>query len=311
MKKNEFYYLSADGKTQIHAVEWIPKKSVIGVIQIAHGVTEHILRYEHFAEYFTQKGFVVVGNDHIGHGTSIAPSGKSMYFGQKNSWNFVVKDIENCKKIMKEKYLDVPYIMLGFSLGSFLVRTYLIDYKAELIDGAIIIGTGYIPNFKIAIAKTIANKEAKKVGEENTSPIIKSLTFETYNKLFKPNKTECDWLCANEEALDEYLKDPLIGKNYTAGLFIELLSGMQYTSNLKNIKKMNKKIPIILLSGDKDPVGDFGKGTIKTFEILKKAGIENLDIKLYKDLRHDILHEHCRKKVYNDIEKWLKKVIDY
>ena len=306
MVKNEFYYASADEKTQIHAVEWKPKKEIVGVIQIAHGVTEHILRYEHFAEFFTKRGFIVVGNDHLGHGTSIAPNSKPMYFGPKNSWNFVVEDIETCRKMTKQKYPDVPYILLGFSLGSFLVRTYLIDYK-EPIDAAIIMGTGYISNFKIAIAKMMANKEAKKVGEENTSPIIKSLTFETYNQLFKPNRTECDWLCANEEAIDEYLEDPLRGESYSAGLFRELLSGMQYTSNVKNIKKMNKKVPILLLSGDKDPVGDFGKGTIKTFNIFRKAGIENVDIKLYKDLRHDILHEECRRKIYNDIEKWLKK----
>lgn len=311
MIKNEFYYLSADNKTQIHAVEWKPEKEIIGVIQIAHGVTEHILRYEQFAEFFTQKGFVVVGNDHLGHGTSIAKNSKPMYFGPKNSWNFVVQDIETCRKMTKEKYSDIPYVLLGFSLGSFLVRTYLIDYAKEPIDASIIMGTGYIPNFKIAIAKMIANNEAKKVGEENTSSVIKSLTFETYNKLFKPNRTECDWLCSNEKAIDEYLADPLRGKNYSAGLFIELLSGMQYTSNLKNIKKMNKKIPIFLLSGDKDPVGEFGKGVIKTFDILRKAGIENVDIKLYKDLRHDILHEKNRNNIYADIYNWLEKNIDF
>ena len=307
MIKNEFYYPSVDGKTQIHAVEWKPETEIKGVIQIAHGVTEYILRYENFAEFFTQKGFVVVGNDHLGHGQSIAPNGKPMYFGPNGSWNFVVKDIDTCKQMTKKKYPNVPYMILGFSLGSFLVRTYLIDYAQEPLDGAIIMGTGYIPNFKIAIAKMMANKEAKKVGEENTSPVIKSLTFETYNKLFKPNRTAFDWLCSNEEALDEYIKDPLRGENYSAGLFREMLTGMQYTAELKNIQKMNKKMPIFLLSGDKDPVGEFGKGVIKTHEIFKKAGIEDVEIKLYPNLRHDILHEKCKDTIYNDIYLWLKK----
>ena len=307
MIKNEFYYPSVDGKTQIHAVEWKPETEIKGVIQIAHGVTEYILRYENFAEFFTQKGFVVVGNDHLGHGQSIAPNGKPMYFGPNGSWNFVVKDIDTCKQMTKKKYPNVPYMILGFSLGSFLVRTYLIDYAQEPLDGAIIMGTGYIPNFKIAIAKMMANKEAKKVGEENTSPVIKSLTFETYNKLFKPNRTAFDWLCSNEEALDEYIKDPLRGEDYSAGLFREMLTGMQYTADLKNIQKMNKKIPIFLLSGDKDPVGEFGKGVIKTHKIFKKAGIEDVEIKLYPNLRHDILHEKCKDTIYNDIYLWLKK----
>ena len=307
MIKNEFYYPSADGKTQIHAVEWKPETEIKGIIQIAHGVTEYILRYENFAEFFTQKGFVVVGNDHLGHGQSIAPNDKPMYFGPNGSWNFVVKDIDTCKQMAKKKYPNVPYIILGFSLGSFLVRTYLIDYAQEPLDGAIIMGTGYIPNFKIAIAKMMTNKEAKKVGEENTSPVIKSLTFETYNKLFKPNRTAFDWLCSNEEALDEYIKDPLRGEDYSAGLFREMLTGMQYTADMKNIQKMNKKIPIFLLSGDKDPVGEFGKGVIKTHKIFKKAGIEDVEIKLYPNLRHDILHEKCKDTIYNDIYLWLKK----
>lgn len=307
MIKNEFYYPSADGKTQIHAVEWKPETEVKGVIQIAHGVTEYILRYENFAEFFTSKGFIVVGNDHLGHGQSIAKDSKPMYFGPKGSWNFVVKDIDTCKQMTKKKYSNLPYIMLGFSLGSFLVRTYLIDYVKEPLDGAIIIGTGYIPNFKIAIAKMMANQEAKKVGEENTSPVIQSLTFGTYNKLFKPNRTDFDWLCSNEEALDEYIADPLRGENYSAGLFRELLTGMQYTSNLKNIEKMNKKIPIFLLSGDKDPVGEFGKGVIKTYNMFKKARIENIDIKLYPNLRHDILHEKCKNEIYTDIFNWYNK----
>lgn len=307
MIKNEFYYPSADGKTQIHAVEWKPETEIKGIIQIAHGVTEYILRYENFAEFFTQKGFVVAGNDHLGHGQSIAPNDKPMYFGPNGSWNFVVKDIDTCKQMAKKKYPNVPYIILGFSLGSFLVRTYLIDYAQEPLDGAIIMGTGYIPNFKIAIAKMMTNKEAKKVGEENTSPVIKSLTFETYNKLFKPNRTAFDWLCSNEEALDEYIKDPLRGEDYSAGLFREMLTGMQYTADLKNIQKMNKKIPIFLLSGDKDPVGEFGKGVIKTHKIFKKAGIEDVEIKLYPNLRHDILHEKCKDTIYNDIYLWLKK----
>ncbi len=304
MIKNEFYYPSADGKNQIHAVEWKPESEVKGVIQIAHGVTEYILRYEDFANFFTQKGFVVVGNDHLGHGDSVGKNGKKMYFGPEGSWNYVVKDINTCKQITKEKYPNVPYIMLGFSLGSFLLRTYLIDYPNEKIDGAIIMGTGYISNLEVSIAKFLANKEAKKVGEENTSPMIQSLTFETYNKLFKPNKTPFDWLCSNEEELNKYMNDPQRGENYSAGLFREMLTGMQYTSNLKNIKKMNKELPIYLLSGDNDPVGDFSKGVLKTYNIYKKANMENVEIKLYQNLRHDILHEKIKDKIYVDIYNW-------
>ena len=308
MIKNEFYYPSADGKNQIHAVEWKPESEVKGIIQIAHGVTEYILRYEDFANFFTQKGFVVVGNDHLGHGGSVGKDGKKMYFGPKGSWNYVVKDMDTCKQITKEKYPNVPFIMLGFSLGSFLLRTYLIDYPNEKIDGAIIMGTGYMSSLVASIAKMIANKEAKKAGEENITPAIKKLTFETYNNLFKPNRTEFDWLCSNEEELDKYINDKNRGDGYSSGLFRETLTGMQYTSNLKNIKKMNKNLPIFLLSGDKDPVGDFSKGVIKTYNTYKKAGIEKVDIKFYQNLRHDILHEKIKDRIYEDIYNWCIKL---
>ena len=241
MNKNEFYYLSADGKTQIHAVEWIPDEKPKAILQIAHGVTEYILRYEQFAEYLVKKGIMVVGNDHLGHGKSIAKDSEPMYFGPTGSWKWAVEDMYTCTKMIKEKYPEIPYYMLGFSLGSFLLRTYLIEYPG-IADAAIIMGTGETPPVQIALAKFIANKEAKKVGENHTSPMIKKLTFDTYNKFFAPNRTDYDWLCSDNEGLDEYIADQMRGGNLSAGLFREMLSGMKYTSEIKNLKKINISI---------------------------------------------------------------------
>ena len=306
MNFKEFYYPSADKKTTIHACMWTPDEQPKGIIQIAHGVTEYIARYAQFAEYFTNKGYVVVGNDHIGHGKSIAEGSKPMYFGPEGSWNFVVKDVKTCMEMTKKEFPDLPYILMGFSLGSFVVRTFLIDYPNEKIDRVILMGTGQMPSIAIKIAKMMANSEAKKAGEENTTPNIHNLTFGTYNKVFTPNRTEYDWLCANEEALDEYIKDSNRGSDFSCGLFRELLNGMLYTAKVKNISKMNKQIPILLVSGDKDPVGDCGKGVKKTYEALNKAGVKNVSMKLYPGDRHDILHEKDKQNVYKDIEEWLK-----
>ena len=306
MRKGEFYFPSADGKTLIHGVEWMPDGQPTAVLQIAHGVTEHILRYEELAQYLTERGIVVVGNDHIGHGTSIANEAKPMYFGPEGSWDWVVEDIKTCVNLNKNQFPDKPYYILGFSLGSFAARTYLIKYPGT-VDGAIIVGTGQTPHLQIALAKFMANKEAKKVGEDNTSPVIKKLTFETYNKIFAPNKTEYDWLCAREESLDKYIKDPLRGDSMSAGLFREMLSGMDFTANYKNIQKMDKNIPILFLSGDKDPVGEQGKGVKKAYESFKKSGIKDVEMKLYSDLRHDILHEDSRSQIFEDIYIWIKE----
>ena len=301
MKKLEFYYDSADGQTKIHAIKWIPEKEIKAILQIAHGVTEHIDRYDELAEYLTDKGILVVGNDHLGHGKSL---GTTMYFGPEGSWNYVVEDINTCKNLVEEEYPTLPYFMLGFSLGSFVLRNFLIDYKPN-IAGAVIVGTGYNSNFEVALAKFIANSEAKKYGEENTTDKIKSLTFATYNKMFENPKTEYDWLSLSEKNLDEYTKDPLRGEAMSSGLFRELLSGMKYTCNFINIKNMNKETPILFLSGDKDPVGGQTKGVNKVYDLFKKANIKDVTLKYYENLRHDVLHEDNKKEVYDFIYKWL------
>lgn len=307
MRKTEFKYMSKDGKTQIHAVEWLPDEQPKAILQISHGVTEYILRYEEFAKYLTGKGIALVGNDHLGHGNSIAEDSEPMYFGPEESWDWVVEDIKTCMDLTKNKYPNIPYYLLGFSLGSFVARTYLIKYK-EKLDGAIIVGTGQNLSIQIALAKFIANKECKKVGENHTSPTIKKLTFETYNKLFAPNRTEYDWLCANEKSIDEYIKDPMRGGDMSAGLFREMLSGMSFTANQKNINKIDKDLPILFLSGDKDPVGQQGKGVIRAYKCFEKAGIKNVNIKLYPNLRHDILCEENKQEVFDDIFEFIGKV---
>ena len=308
MNKREFYYPSSDGKTRIHAVEWIPEEEPKAILQIAHGVTEYILRYEEFAEFLTSKGIIVVGNDHIGHGTSIAENAKPMYFGPEGSFKYAVDDVNTLYKTIKEKYKNIPYIILGFSLGSFIVRRFLIDYP-DTVDGAILVGTGQIAPIKIKIAKFIAKSEAKKHGDDNPTPMIKSLSFDNYNKLFKPNRTDYDWLCLSKTSLDKYIKDEKRGKELSAGLFREMLSGMEYTGNLENIKKMNKDIPIIFLSGEMDPVGEKGKSVKKAYDYFKKAGIKDVSMKLYKDLRHDILHEDNAEQIYQDILEFINEKV--
>ena len=308
MNKNEFYYTSADGKTQIHAVEWAPEGKPKAILQIAHGVTEYILRYEELAKFLTEKGILVVGNDHIGHGSSIAEGAEPMYFGPEGSWDFVVDDVKKCYDLTKSKFQNAPYFLLGFSLGSFVARTYLTKYPHTL-SGAIIMGSGQLPSFQITIARALVNNEANKVGEEHTSPVIQRLTYETYNKYFAPNRTKFDWLCSSQTSLDEYIKDPLRGEDFTAGLFRELLNGMAFTSKKANIEKIDKDIPILFLSGDKDPVGEQGKGVTKAYECFKKVGIKDVNMKLYPNLRHDILHEDCKNEIFEDVYNWIQEKI--
>ena len=304
MVRNEFTFLSADGKTPIHAVEWLPESQVRAVLQISHGVSEYILRYEPFAEYLTARGFAVVGHDHLGHGQSVAEGSARLYFGPKGSWNWVVDDIDQRRNLAKEKFPQVPYFLLGHSMGSFLARTYLIRYPGA-VDAVVIMGTGQMPPAVIAGGMAVAAEEARRVGEDQVSPLVDKLSFGAYNKRFAPNRTNFDWLSLNQDNVDRYIADPLCGGNATIGLFREMLGGLSFIAKPKNLKRMNLNIPVLFISGEMDPVGDCGKGVQRANESFRKAGVRDVSLKLYPELRHEILNETCRETVYDDIYQWL------
>ena len=304
MVRNEFTFLSADGKTPIHAVEWLPEGQARAVLQISHGVSEYILRYEPFAEYLTARGFAVAGHDHLGHGQSVAEGSARLYFGPRGSWNWVVDDIDQRRNLAKAKFPQVPYFLMGHSMGSFLARTYLIRYPGA-VDAAVIMGTGQMSPAIIAGGKAVAAEEAHRVGEDQTSSLVDKLAFGAYNKRFAPNRTGFDWLSLNQDNVDRYMADPLCGGKATIGLVREMLGGLSFIAKPENLKRMNLNIPVLFISGEMDPVGDCGKGVKRAFESFRKAGVRDVSLKLYPELRHEILNETCRETVYEDIYQWL------
>ena len=297
MERSEFTFSSTDGKTPIHAVTWQPEGKPRAVVQISHGVSEFILRYEPFAEYLTAQGFAVVGHDHIGHGGSVAPGAPRMYFGPKGSWNWVVSDLE---------FPDVPYFLLGHSMGSFLARTHLIRCPGA-VDGAIIMGTGQMGGALVAGGRLLTALESLRYGEENAAPLINKLSFSTYNKRFAPNRTAFDWLSTNTENVDWYIRHPLCGGDPSLGLFREMLGGIAFIKRPANVAKMDKDTPILFISGAMDPVGDCSKGVKLACESFRKAGIKDVSLKLYPGLRHEILCETGRETVFADIAAWLEE----
>lgn len=305
---NEFTFPSADGKTAIHAVEWLPEGKPRAVLQISHGVAEYILRYEPFAEYLTERGFAVVGHDHLGHGCSVAPGAARLYFGGKGSWDWVVDDIYTRRNLAGKQFPGIPYFLLGHSMGSFLARTYLIRYPGT-VDAAVLMGTGQMSPAVIAAGKRIASIEARKVGEDHSSPLVEKLAFDNYNKIFAPNRTGFDWLSVSEENVDRYTQDPLCGESPTIGLFREMLSGLAFIARPENLKKMNANTPILFISGAMDPVGDCGKGVQRAYRSFQKAGVRHVSIQLYPELRHEIMNEDCRETVYEDLYQWLSAQI--
>ena len=207
---------------------------------------------------------------------------------------------------LTEKYPDVPYFLMGHSMGSFLTRTYLIRYPGT-VDAAIIMGTGHQSPAVVAGGRAIAGAAGKRHGFDAHSPRVENLAFGAYNKAFAPNRTEVDWLSVSENNVDAYIADPLCGQKASIGLFYEMLGGIRFVSAQKNINSMNLNTPILFIAGDKDPVGEMGKGVRRAYNAFRRAGVRDLELKLYEGLRHEILNEDCRAVVYNDLWSRIEK----
>ena len=303
---SEFFFPSSDGKTLIHVNQWTPsERRILGVVQIAHGVAEYGARYAPFARFLCGHGFVVVANDHLGHGQSLIPGGPMVYLGEKDGWWNVVDDMECLRSRVAKVFPDRPYFLFGHSMGSFLSRTHLIRYPGRL-DGCILCGTGHQSPALIAGGKLIADREIRRLGKKAFSARADDLAFGAYNKAFAPTRTRFDWVSASEENVDAYIADPLCGGDTTLGLFRDMLDGLSYITRQSNMDKMDADLPVFFIAGDQDPVGDMGKGVRKAHDCFNKAGIRDLSIKLYHGLRHEILNEASRQYVYRDVLDWLE-----
>ena len=305
---NSFSFASADGKTGIHAEEWLPEGKPKAVLQIVHGIAEYIFRYDEFARFLAEKGIAVVGEDHLGHGSSVAEGGTKLFFSKKKGWKKVVKDIRTLRKIAGEKFPDVPYFVLGHSMGSFLARTYLIKYPGD-VDGAVIMGTGQQSPIVVAGGKLLGNIIGKINGFDKPHDLVTKIAFGNYNRGIENPRTYFDWLSLNEENVDRYLADPNCREQATVGLFLDMLYGIGYIGKQKNVNRMCKEIPVLFISGERDPVGDFGKGVMAAYKTFEKAGVKDLSVKLYPHLRHEILNEKCKAEVYGFIFDWIEKRI--
>ena len=304
MNKREFYYPSADGKTTIHAVEWIPSnvRHYKGIIQIAHGLSEHIMLYEPIAEYFTDRGFIVRGNDHLGHGQSVLPGEPRLYLGSKGSWHFASDDIYTCRLLTKKEYGDLPYIILGFSLGSYLVRDYLIRY-GDSVDAAILVGCLSFPKVATFFGKITANILALILGEKASPKILDFFVNETNNLQIKNRRGYLDWINENEDEVKRLIADPYAMETISIGLFRELLYAIKFTGKIENIAKMNKDNPIIFISGKDDPVARGGKTISDLVKKFKQVGIKDVSYKLY-DGRHRVLFEKTGTMTLDKIYDW-------
>ena len=307
--RDEFYFPSKDGNTEIHTIEWKPEGEVRAVLQICHGMVEYIRRYDEFAQFLCGEGYYVVGNDHLGHGKSIQAKSEYGFFNEKYGNACVLGDMRTLRQRTEKKYPGVPYFMLGHSMGSSLLRQYVQMYGNGL-SGAVLMGT--VADHKKAallFGKRLCRVMAAFRGWHYRSKMVDNLVLGAYNKKFKPARTRADWITSDNENLDMYVADPLCSFMSTVNAYYNVFSGMIGIQRKESVYMIPKGLPVLFVSGADDPVGEFGKGVRKIYEKYRAAGIRDVTLRLYTGDRHEILNETDRDQVYKDLLGWFEKHI--
>ena len=288
----------------LHLLVWKPEKPA-AVLQIVHGMAEHIARYDEFARWMCMRNVAVIGHSHLGHGLTAASENDLGYIAPRNGWKHMTNDVHNVRREAQKLFPGLPHFILGHSMGSFLTRTYLTTPDAEGLAGAIISGTGNQPAALMTAGKCIAGIIQLFRGKRHRSEFINSLSFGSYNKSFEPGRTGYDWLSKNNENIDQYIADPRCGFCFTVKAFSDMFTGLKYIGKASNIAKMPGYIPCLFMAGKNDPVGENGKEVEKTAEMFRKAGMTTVEVRLYENDRHELLNESDREKVFSDVYEFM------
>lgn len=302
----EIYYPSHDGKTTVHACIWQCEGEPKAVLQLIHGMAEYAARYAPLAEFLTKRGIAVCAEDHLGHGKSVCSEEDLGYFAAQKGWQTVLADIRGLTEIVKPRYDGVPYFVMGHSMGSFFCRKYISLYGEELA-GAIVMGTGFKGAGTTGSAKFLTGLVALFKGWRYRSRFIDRAAFGSYNKKFE-KRTPFDWLSAEPENVDNYIADPLCGVPFTCNAFYGLFGIISQACKTSTVKAVPDKLPVKVVSGADDPVGDYGKGVEKFTDKLLKYG-KNASLTLYRGCRHEIVNDTSAPRVFRDLAEFIEENI--
>lgn len=303
----EDFWLDSCGVGKLHCCRWLPEGEPLAIVQLIHGIAEFVERYDEFASFLTANGIAVVAEDHMGHGQSIGSEGKQGYF--HGGWFNAVADSYNLMKDTMAKFPGVPYFLFGHSMGSFMARTILCKYPNCGLSGAFISGTGWQPTFAMPMMVKLMETICKGGDETAPNEKLQKLIFGGYNAKVENPRTSCDWLTRDSAIVDAYVAHPLCGFTPSSGLFRDMMTGICYIQQPKNLAVMKKDLPVFFVSGDKDPVGSFGKGVEQAYKAFLKAGMQDVSIKLYPEGRHEMLNELNRQEVFTDLLAWLESKV--
>lgn len=307
MLREEFTFDSRDGKTKLYAYRYIPDGKIKCILQIVHGMAEHIGRYEEVAKWFAEKGILVTAEDHLGHGKSVPEGGTYGYFCPQDPATVVVRDVHRLKKLTQEAYPGIPYVIWGHSMGSFILRNYMMRYGSG-IDAAIVCGTGTKPAGAVKSGLMLAYIQGAFLGDKHVAKMLNTIAFGNNKNI--PVENRNDWLSTDHNVAVKYDADPQCGFTFTINGFKTMLTLIDRQNNHKNVALMPKDLPVYLISGKEDIVGDCGVGVEKVYEEYKQIGMKDVEMKLYDGLRHEIHNEPCKEQVYEDIISFISKRVD-
>lgn len=296
------FWLTANDRSRVYVNQWLPDGPPKALIMLAHGMAEHSGRYARLAQALCDAGYGLYAPDQRGHGRT-ADEGTLGLFAEKDGWNKVVGDLASLNQHIGQQAPGVPIILLGHSMGSYIAQAYLLHHSASL-NGAILSGSNFQPVALYGAAKVIAHVERLRQGLRGRSALIDFLSFGSFNKAFKPNRTAFDWLSRDPAEVDKYVSDPLCGFRCTNQLWIDLLGGLQQISKASNLAQIDPGLPILIMGGECDPVSE-GKRLKSLANALREAGCQHLELNIYPQARHELFNETNRDAVTADVLTWL------
>ena len=271
-------------------------------------MAEHGARYARLARALAAAGYATYAHDHRGHGQSLSESHPLGHMANRDGWNRIVEDAHGVNREIARRHGRVPIIVFGHSMGSFVLQQLLFEHPDDAF-AAVLSGSNGKPSKVAKLGKVVAALERARVGRSSPSPVMQKLTFGQYNKTFEPTRTDFDWLSRDPEEVDKYITDPLCGFPVTTQVWVDLLRALDRIADPRNVSKVSRRTPIYLIAGDRDPVGEFGKGMTRLHDAYERAGVFDVRLKLYRGARHELLNETNRDEVTGDLLRWCGEVV--
>ncbi len=286
---------------------WKAPAPVRGVVQLAHGMSEHALRYAPLAAKLNERGYTVYAHDHRGHGASVRAGEALGHMADADGWNLAVDDLHRVNRMIAAEEPGLPIVVLGHSMGSFLTQQLAFTHPDDARAIALSASNGKPPPIALA-GRAIARAERARLGTRGTSTLLNTLSFEDFNKRFRPNRTEFDWISRDESAVDAYVLDRQCGFMVSTQTWIDMLDALPQLTKKDNLARVRKELPVYLFAGDKDPVGDMGRGVKRLADSYAAAWLTDVTLVLYPGGRHEMLFETNRDAVVGELCAWLDRV---